>query len=85
MNSRAAASTSCSPTRGSGWFAPLEKATDEDYEQNFGTNVRGTWLSVQEALPLLNVGASVILNGSIRADDGWENFCCRQRRGSDPA
>jgi NAD(P)-dependent dehydrogenase (short-subunit alcohol dehydrogenase family) len=59
---------------GSGWFAPLEKATDEDYEQNFGTNVRGTWLSVQKALPLLNEGASVILNGSIRADDGWENF-----------
>ena len=59
---------------GSGWFAPLEKATDEVYEQNFGTNVRGTWLSVQKALPLLNEGASVILNGSIRADDGWENF-----------
>jgi NAD(P)-dependent dehydrogenase (short-subunit alcohol dehydrogenase family) len=59
---------------GGAWFAPLEKATDEHYEQNFGTNVRGTWLSVQKALPLLNEGASVILNASIRADDGWENF-----------
>ncbi len=59
---------------GGAWFAPLEKATDEHYEQNFGTNVRGTWLSIQKALPLLNEGASVILNASIRADDGWENF-----------
>lgn len=59
---------------GSAWLAPLEKATDEDYEQNFGTNVRGTLLTVQKALPLFNEGASVILNASVRADDGWENF-----------
>jgi NAD(P)-dependent dehydrogenase (short-subunit alcohol dehydrogenase family) len=59
---------------GGAWFAPLEKATVEDYEQTFGTNVRGTWLSVQKAVPLLNEGASIILNSSIRADDGQENF-----------
>jgi len=59
---------------GGGAFAPLEHATDEQYEQNFGINVRGTWLTVQKALPLFNEGASVILNSSIRADDGWENF-----------
>ncbi|MFC4562321.1 SDR family NAD(P)-dependent oxidoreductase [Nocardiopsis mangrovi] len=55
-------------------FAPLEKATDEHYEQNFGVNVRGTWLSVQKALPLFNEGASVVFNASIRADDGWADF-----------
>ena len=55
-------------------LAPLEHATEEQYEQNFGINVRGTWLTVQKALPLFNVGASVILNASIRADDGKENF-----------
>ena len=55
-------------------LAPLEHATEEQYEQNFGTNVRGTWLTVQKALPLFNKHASVILNSSIRADDGWENF-----------
>ncbi|TWF75271.1 NAD(P)-dependent dehydrogenase (short-subunit alcohol dehydrogenase family) [Pseudonocardia hierapolitana] len=59
---------------GGAWLAPLEKATDEDYEQTFGTNVRGTWLSVKKAVPLLNEGASVIFNASIRAADGWENF-----------
>jgi len=55
-------------------LAPLAQATDEDYELNFGINVRGTWLTVQKALPLFNDGASVIINSSIRADDGWENF-----------
>lgn len=59
---------------GTAAFAPLAQATQEDYEQNFGVNVRGTWLTVQKALPLFNEGASVILNASIRADDGWENF-----------
>jgi NAD(P)-dependent dehydrogenase (short-subunit alcohol dehydrogenase family) len=55
-------------------FAPLAHATEEQFETNFGINVRGTWLTVQKAVPLFNAGASVILNGSIRADDGWENF-----------
>ena len=55
-------------------FAPLEDATDADYELNFGVNVRGTWLTVQKALPLASDGASIILNSSIRADDGWKNF-----------
>jgi len=55
-------------------LGPLAHATASDYTQNFDTNVRGTWLTVQKALPLLNRGASIILNGSIRADDGWENF-----------
>lgn len=55
-------------------MAPLTLATDADYDQNFGVNVRGTWLTVQKAVPLFNHGASVVLNSSIRADDGWENF-----------
>jgi NAD(P)-dependent dehydrogenase (short-subunit alcohol dehydrogenase family) len=55
-------------------FSPLAQATDEHYEQNFGINVRGTWLTVQKAVPLFNIGASVIVNSSLRADDGWENF-----------
>jgi NAD(P)-dependent dehydrogenase (short-subunit alcohol dehydrogenase family) len=55
-------------------LAPLAEATDEDFQQNFGINVRGTWLTIQKAVPLFNQGASVIVNSSIRADDGWENF-----------
>jgi NAD(P)-dependent dehydrogenase (short-subunit alcohol dehydrogenase family) len=59
---------------GVGSFAPLEAATTEQYDQVFGINVRGTWLTVQKAVPLLNTGASVILNASIRAHDGFLNF-----------
>ncbi|MFJ6085803.1 SDR family oxidoreductase [Streptomyces sp. NPDC092369] len=59
---------------GVGALAPLAEATREQFDQIFGVNVRGTLLTVQKALPLLNDGASVILNDSIRADDGWENF-----------
>ncbi|MEW2398104.1 SDR family oxidoreductase [Streptomyces sp. NPDC046862] len=55
-------------------LAPLAQATDEQFDQMFGVNVRGTLLTVQKALPLLNDGASVILNDSIRADDGREAF-----------
>lgn len=55
-------------------LGPLTDATEHDYAQNFDVNVRGTWLTVQKAVPLFNNGASVILNSSIRADDGWENF-----------
>ncbi|GAA2325609.1 SDR family oxidoreductase [Streptomyces kunmingensis] len=55
-------------------LAPLAQATQEQFDQIFGVNVRGTLLTVQKALPLLNDGASVILNDSVRADDGREAF-----------
>ncbi|WP_028936997.1 SDR family NAD(P)-dependent oxidoreductase [Pseudonocardia spinosispora] len=55
-------------------FATLEETTEEHFDQTFGVNVRGTLFTVQKALPLLNEGASVILNSSVRADDGVEAF-----------
>jgi NAD(P)-dependent dehydrogenase (short-subunit alcohol dehydrogenase family) len=55
-------------------FAPLEQITEEHFDRIFGVNVRGTLFTVQKALPLLNEGASVILNSSTRADDGVEAF-----------
>ena len=55
-------------------LAPLAQATGEQFDQMFGVNVRGTLLTVQKALPLLNDGASVIFIDSIRADDGRETF-----------
>jgi NAD(P)-dependent dehydrogenase (short-subunit alcohol dehydrogenase family) len=59
---------------GTGAFATLEQTTEEHVDQIFGVNVRGTVFTVQKALPLLNDGASVILNSSVRADDGQEAF-----------
>ncbi|GAA2271517.1 oxidoreductase [Streptomyces ruber] len=53
---------------------PLEQITQEDFDHIFDINVRGTLLTVQKALPLLNEGASVILNASTAADNGAEAF-----------
>ncbi|WP_410675305.1 SDR family NAD(P)-dependent oxidoreductase [Amycolatopsis sp. cmx-4-68] len=59
---------------GTAGFATLEETTAEHFDRIFGVNVRGTLFTVQKALPLLNEGASVILNCSVRADDGVETF-----------
>ncbi|WP_328581911.1 SDR family NAD(P)-dependent oxidoreductase [Streptomyces sp. NBC_00370] len=59
---------------GTASFATLEEVTEEHVDETFGVNVRGTLFTVQKALPLLNDGASVILNSSVRADDGVAAF-----------
>ncbi|MET8556320.1 SDR family oxidoreductase [Streptomyces sp. NPDC004959] len=59
---------------GAGAFATLEETTEEHLDAIFGVNVYGTVLTVRGALPLLNDGASVILNSSVRADDGVPAF-----------
>ncbi|MCD9586813.1 SDR family oxidoreductase [Streptomyces samsunensis] len=55
-------------------FATLQQVTEEHFDKTFGVNVRGTLFTVQKALPLLNDGASVIVNSSVRADDGVAAF-----------
>lgn len=59
---------------GIGGFATLEETTEEHFDQIFGINVRGTLFSVQKALPLLNDGSAVVVNLSVRADDGVAAF-----------
>lgn len=61
---------------GGGDFAPLGAITEAQYEQTFGTNVKGTIFSVQNALPLplLKDGASVILTGSTTSIKGTPAF-----------
>jgi NAD(P)-dependent dehydrogenase (short-subunit alcohol dehydrogenase family) len=51
-------------------LAPLEQVTEDHFDTLFGINVRGLLFTVQKALPLLNEGASVVLNGSTNADVG---------------
>jgi NAD(P)-dependent dehydrogenase (short-subunit alcohol dehydrogenase family) len=53
---------------------PLGSISEENYDKTFGTNVRGTLFTVQKALPLLEDGASVIMNGSIAGSKGFEGF-----------
>jgi NAD(P)-dependent dehydrogenase (short-subunit alcohol dehydrogenase family) len=38
--------------------------TAEHFDKTFGTDARGTYFTVQKALPLLSDGASIILTGS---------------------
>jgi NAD(P)-dependent dehydrogenase (short-subunit alcohol dehydrogenase family) len=59
---------------GGGEFKPLADVTPEDIETGFGTNVRGTVLTVQGALPHLNDGAAVVVTGSTAASGTEEAF-----------
>ncbi len=51
-------------------FATIDDTTREHVEQIFEINVIGTVMTVQKAIPLLNPGASVIINASTSADRG---------------
>jgi NAD(P)-dependent dehydrogenase (short-subunit alcohol dehydrogenase family) len=55
---------------GAAEFAPLGKITEEHFDRLFNTNVKGTLFTVQKALPLLNVGGSIILTGSVGSVKG---------------
>lgn len=50
--------------------AALGSITEEQFEETFGLNVRGTLFTVQKALPLFRDNGSIILNGSIAALKG---------------
>lgn len=55
-------------------FLELENITEEHFDTLFDINVRGMLFTVKKALPVLNDGASVILNGSTNVDVGAEAF-----------
>jgi NAD(P)-dependent dehydrogenase (short-subunit alcohol dehydrogenase family) len=55
-------------------FAPLGKITEEHFDKLFGINVKGTLFTVQKALPLMNDGGFIILNGSVASVKGTPAF-----------
>ncbi len=59
---------------GVGEFAPLGAITEDHFDKTFGINVRGTLFTVQKALPLMNAGASIILNASVAGIKGFPAF-----------
>lgn len=59
---------------GVGEFAALGTITEEHLNKIFSINVKGTLFTVQNALPLLRDGASIILMGSTAAKQGTEAF-----------
>ena len=53
-------------------FAPLAETSESLYDENFDTNSKGAYFTIQKALPLLNDGASIILNTSVADSTGNE-------------
>lgn len=55
---------------GIGKFAPIEAVTEEHFDEQFNINVKGAFFTIQQVLPLINDGGSIILNTSINAHMG---------------
>ena len=55
-------------------FAPLDKINEEHFDRLFNTNVKGPMFTVQRALPLMNDGGSIIINGSVASVKGTAAF-----------
>ncbi|GCE29386.1 oxidoreductase [Dictyobacter alpinus] len=51
----------------------IEAATEEMFDRVVSTNFKGAYFTIQKALPFLNDGASIILNGSISAKMGSDS------------
>jgi NAD(P)-dependent dehydrogenase (short-subunit alcohol dehydrogenase family) len=54
-------------------FAPLADTSESLYDEQFDINVKGAYFTIQKALPLLNDGASIILNTSVAGIKGSPN------------
>ena len=46
-------------------FAPWELHSEEDFDRQFAVNVKGPWLAIKHAIPVLRDGASVIATTSV--------------------
>ncbi len=51
-------------------FAPLAVTPEDAYDEQFNINIRGAYFTIQKALPLLNDGASIVLNTSVAGSKG---------------
>ena len=59
---------------GAAEFSPMGEITEEHFDRLFSINVKGTLFLVQKALPLMNDGGSIILNGSVASVKGTPAF-----------
>jgi NAD(P)-dependent dehydrogenase (short-subunit alcohol dehydrogenase family) len=51
-------------------FAPVGDSTEALFDETFDINVKGVFFTIQKALPLLNEGASIIINSSVVNETG---------------
>jgi len=54
--------------------APLGQVTEEQFDQMFDLNAKGTFFTVQKALPLLRDGGAIIMTGTIATIKGMPNL-----------
>lgn len=54
-------------------FAPLEAVHEETFDELFNVLVKGTFFTVQQVIPLLSKGGSLILNTSIVTEYGSQH------------
>lgn len=52
-------------------FSPTTEVTEEHFDNQFNTNVKGLYFTVAKALPVLSKGSSVVLNASVVASKGF--------------
>jgi NAD(P)-dependent dehydrogenase (short-subunit alcohol dehydrogenase family) len=55
-------------------LATLGTITEKHFDKTFGINVKGLLFTVQKALPLFQMGGSIILNSSIGGSKGVEGL-----------
>jgi NAD(P)-dependent dehydrogenase (short-subunit alcohol dehydrogenase family) len=51
-------------------LAPIEAVTEEHFDEQFNTNVKGAYFTIQQLLPVIKDGGSIILNTSVAAHMG---------------
>jgi NAD(P)-dependent dehydrogenase (short-subunit alcohol dehydrogenase family) len=51
-------------------FAPLAETSESAFDEQYDINIKGAYFTIQKALPLLNDGASIILNTSVVDSNG---------------
>jgi len=54
-------------------FAPIDSATVAHFDEQFNTNVKGAYFTIQQVLPLMPENSSIVLNTSINAHVGMAN------------
>lgn len=59
---------------GFGQFASIADADEQHFDTLFNLLVKGTFFTVQQLLPMINSGGSVILNTSVVTGYGMQNF-----------
>lgn len=59
---------------GGGEFGPLDKVSEAQFDKTFGINAKGTLLTIQAALPVMQSGGAIVITGSIVSIQGVPDF-----------